>query len=202
MSVLELRDVSFAYTSSKLLLDSLNLAIESHERVALHAPSGFGKTTVCRLLAGYLKPQQGSILLDGEPLEEKGNPCPVQMIWQHPEHTLDPLLRMQDSLEEAGSIDDNLLRQLGIKDEWLTRYPRELSGGELQRFCIARALRTHPAFLIADEISTMLDAITQTQIWKFLLSYCSEHHVGMVLVTHSESLQNRLATRVVNLAKS
>ena len=200
MSVLELRDVSFSYSASTPLLSSFNLAVESHERVALHAPSGFGKTTVCRLLAGYLQPQEGKVLLDGKPLGS--TPLPVQMIWQHPEQTLDPLLRMRDSLEEAGSLDSVLLNKLGIKQQWLSRFPRELSGGELQRCCIARALRVHPKFLIADEISTMLDAITQVQIWEFLLSYCRENQVGLVLVTHSEALQNRLATRVVTLTNS
>ncbi len=64
---------------------------------------------------------------------------------------------------------------------------------------VLRALRVHPKFLIADEISTMLDAITQVQIWEFLLSYCEENKVGLVLVTHSKALQDRLATRVVSL---
>lgn len=223
-------------TAGKSLISNFNFAVESHERVALSAPSGFGKTTMCRLLAGYLQPQEGEVLLDGEPLSScqtsvlrnktsiryhcshgdfyasaaraKGvkalktssTPLPVQMIWQHPEQTLDPLLRIQSSLEEAGPIDQVLLEKLGIKPKWLSRFPRELSGGELQRCCIARALRVHPKFLIADEISTMLDAITQVQIWDFLLSYCEENEVGLVLVTHSEALQNRLATRVVNLA--
>lgn len=220
----------------KSLISNFNFAVESHERVALSAPSGFGKTTMCRLLAGYLQPQEGEVLLDGEPLSScqtsvlrnktsiryrcphgdfyagtawaKGvkaskassSPLPVQMIWQHPEQTLDPLLRIQSSLEEAGPLDQVLLEKLGIKQKWLSRFPRELSGGELQRCCIARALRVRPKFLIADEISTMLDAITQVQIWDFLLSYCEENEVGLVLVTHSEALQNRLATRVVNLA--
>lgn len=222
--------------TGKSLLSNFSFAVESHERVALSAPSGFGKTTICRLLAGYLQPQEGEVLLDGEPLSSyqtnisqnkktvryrcphgdfyagtaraKGvkaskassSPLPVQMIWQHPEQTLDPLLRIQSSLEEAGPLDHALLGKLGIKQKWLSRFPRELSGGELQRCCIARALRVHPKFLIADEISTMLDAITQVQIWDFLLSYCEENEVGLVLVTHSEALQNRLATRVVNLA--
>ena len=223
-------------TAGKSLLSNFNFAVESHERVALSAPSGFGKTTMCRLLAGYLQPQEGEVLLDGEPLSScqtsvlrnktsiryhcshgdfyasaaraKGvkalktssTPLPVQLIWQHPEQTLDPLLRIQSSLEEAGPLDHALLEKLGIKQKWLSRFPRELSGGELQRCCIARALRVRPKFLIADEISTMLDAITQVQIWDFLLSYCEENEVGLVLVTHSEALQNRLATRVVNLA--
>ncbi|MED9873925.1 MAG: ATP-binding cassette domain-containing protein [Eggerthellaceae bacterium] len=223
-------------TAGKSLISNYNFAVESHERVALSAPSGFGKTTMCRLLAGYLQPQEGEVLLDGEPLSScqtsvlrnktsiryhcshgdfyasaaraKGvkalktssTPFPVQLIWQHPEQTLDPLLRIQSSLEEAGPLDHALLEKLGIKQKWLSRFPRELSGGELQRCCIARALRVRPKFLIADEISTMLDAITQVQIWDFLLSYCEENEVGLVLVTHSEALQNRLATRVVNLA--
>ena len=151
-----------------------------------------------------MKPQVGEALLDKVPLDScsKANgssPLPVQMIWQHPEQTLDPLLRIQDSLEESGPIDQVLLEKLGIKQQWLSRYPRELSGGELQRCCIARALRVHPKFIIADEISTMLDAITQVQIWEFLLSYCEENKVGLVLVTHSKALQDRLATRVVSL---
>lgn len=222
--------------AGKSLLSNFSFTVESHERVALSAPSGFGKTTICRLLAGYLQPQEGEVLLDGEPLSSyqtsvlrnktsiryrcshgdfyasaaraKGvkasktssTPLPVQLIWQHPEQTLDPLLRIQSSLEEVGPLDHALLEKLGIKQKWLSRFPRELSGGELQRCCIARALRVCPKFLIADEISTMLDAITQVQIWDFLLSYCEENEVGLVLVTHSEALQNRLATRVVNLA--
>ena len=119
------------------------------------------------------------IPLDSYSKANGSSPLPVQMIWQHPEQTLDPLLRIQDSLEESGLIDQVLLEKLGIKQQWLSRYPRELQEGELQRCCIARALRVHPKFIIADEISTMLDAITQVQIWEFLLSYCEENKVGL-----------------------
>ena len=180
------------------------MSVDSHERVAFEASSGFGINTICRLLAGYLKPQVGEALLDKVPLDScsKANgssPLPVQMIWQHPEQTLDPLLRIQDSLELSGPSDQGLVEKLVINQQWISLYPRELSGGELQRCCIARALRVHPKFIIADEISTMLDAITQVQIWEFLLSYCEENEVGLVLVTHSKALQDRLATRVVSL---
>lgn len=216
MSTLELRKVTFSY-GKKTVMSDYSLSFASHERVALSAPSGFGKTTLCRLLAGYAAPQEGEVLLDGEPLggvrrsgarsargalsaKKPDAACPVQLIGQHPEHMLDPLLRIESSLKEAGSIDEDLLRQLGIREEWLSRFPRELSGGELQRCCIARALRVEPRFLIADEISTMLDAVTQVQIWQVLLDYCREREVGLVLVTHSDALMKRLATRVVDLA--
>ena len=77
----------------------------------------------------------------------------------------------------------------------MNRYPQELSGGELQRFCIARALGRDTKFLIADEISTMLDMITQSQIWNFLLKETKERGIGLIVVSHSEPLLARIAER-------
>ncbi|MEG0376497.1 MAG: ATP-binding cassette domain-containing protein, partial [Raoultibacter sp.] len=148
MSVLEVKNVSFSYGNDTSVLSDFSMSVESHERVALCAPSGFGKTTLAFLLAGYSKPQQGSVLLDGMPLPSSGV-CPVQMIWQHPETAVDPRIRMRRTLAEAGEIDPALVVGLGIKEAWMSRYPHELSGGELQRFCIARALAAQPKFLIA-----------------------------------------------------
>ena len=168
------------------------------------------------MLAGYLKPRSGSVLVDGgKPLPRRGR-MPVQMVWQHPE-VADPdlRLRMAETLAEAGvgnghmaAIDDpsltahhrELLARLGIRDAWLTRYPHELSGGELQRFCIARALAAEPRYLIADGVySTMLDAVTQARIWHVLLDEVEARNLGMVLVSHSPALTERVATRVVEL---
>jgi peptide/nickel transport system ATP-binding protein len=88
--------------------------------------------------------------------------------------------------------DLRLLRNLGIKQEWFERYPQELSGGELQRFCIARALLAHPRYLIADEISTMLDGITQARLWQVILDETTRARIGLVFTTHSESLATHL----------
>ena len=195
--MLEARNLSFGY-GKKPLYEGFNLAIESNERVALSAPSGFGKTTLCRLLAGYEQPSAGSILVDGKPLPKRGV-CPVQMIWQHPETAVDPRMRMEQTLAEAGGASVDLLKALGIQDRWLSRYPHELSGGELQRFCIARAFAVQPRYLIADEVSTMLDAVTQAQIWRFLVSETQARGIGLIFVSHSLALTERVATRVVNL---
>ena len=75
----------------------------------------------------------------------------------------------------------------------------ELSGGEMQRFCIARALGAHPSYLIADEVSTMLDAVTQAQIWRALVAEAEARAMGLIFVSHSPALAFRLATRVVEL---
>lgn len=196
--MLEARDITFGYAKGAPIYEGFSLSVEPGERVALLAPSGFGKTTLCRLLAGYEKPQAGEVLCDGEPLPESGV-CPVQLIGQHPELAVDPRLRMERTLAEAGEVDSALLDALGICAEWLRRYPHELSGGELQRFCIARAVATRPRYLIADEVSTMLDALTQAQIWHFLLDWQRESGAGIVLVSHSPALVGRLATRMVAL---
>ena len=91
------------------------------------------------------------------------------------------------------------LERLGIRDAWLSRFPHELSGGELQRFCIARALASRPRYLVADEISTMLDAVAQARVWHVLLEEARAHPMGILLVSHSPSLTVRVATRAVRL---
>lgn len=196
--MLEARDLTFAYPGAAPVLQGVSLCVAPGERVALTAPSGRGKTTLCQLLAGYLQPARGQVLADGAPLPTRGA-CPVQMIWQHPERVLDPRLTLGRSLEQAGAPQQRVVEALGIRPQWMSRYPHELSGGELQRFCIARALGASPRYLIADEVSTMLDAVTQAQLWGFLLEEQQRCGFGMLLVTHAPQLQELLATRVVEL---
>ena len=191
--ILEGKNLTFFY-EDKEIFHNVNLQVESHERAAVLGPSGFGKTTLCKVLAGYLSPGSGEVLLDGKPLPGKGY-CPVQMIWQHPERAVNPRLRMRDTLAAGQQIEERIIRELGIEEDWMNRYPQELSGGELQRFCIARALGKDTRFLIADEISTMLDLITQSQIWNFLLKEVQEREIGMIVVSHSEPLLDKIATR-------
>lgn len=192
------KNLSYAYDrKEKMIFSNVSLSVESGERVAVLGPSGFGKTTLCKVLAGYLKPLSGEVLLDGKPLPKKGY-CPVQMIWQHPEKAVNPRLRLKDTLADGQDIDERIITGLGIEKDWMNRYPQELSGGEMQRFCIARALGKDTRFLIADEISTMLDLITQSQIWNFLLKEVEERNIGMIVVSHSEGLLNRVATRKIS----
>lgn len=197
-TMLEVRDISFGYGRGPLLYEGFSMQVAPGERVQLQAPSGAGKTTLCRLIAGYEMPRAGSILVDGEPLARRGT-CPVQLIGQHPERMLDPRVRMRNSLEEAGALDAGLLERLGIQRAWMSRFPHELSGGELQRFCIARALMAHPRYLVADEISTMLDAITQARIWRVILDEAAQRGLGIVFTTHAQALADRIATRVLAL---
>ena len=170
------------------------------ERLALLAPSGYGKTTLALLLAGYLQPARGEILWDGKPLPAKGV-CPVQLIWQHPEKAVNPRWRLRKVLEESGRLTEDRLASFGIERAWLDRFPRELSGGELQRFCVARALLSGAEYLICDEISAMLDAITQAQLWNAVLEEAEKREMGLLVVTHNRRLAERIASRVVDLSE-
>lgn len=212
--------VTFAYPGAAPLFEGFDLAVEPGERVALSAPSGRGKTTLCRLLAGYLAPRAGKVLADGAPV-----PCgiaraprPVQLVWQHPEQAFDPLVRMGTSLSEAYSrasrserrgvqrgcfldaVDETgLLERFGIRSAWFDRFPGELSGGELMRFGIVRALLACPRYLVCDEMTAMLDAVTQAELWRAVLDCAEERGLGIVFVSHSPALVRRLATRQVML---
>lgn len=196
---LEAKAVSFRYGRSQpWVLEDVSLRLEPGERMALFAPSGRGKTTLAKLLAGYLTPTAGEILLDGAPLPKTGV-CPVQLICQHPEQAINPRWRLARVLEESGALDDAVLDAFGIERAWLTRYPRELSGGELQRFCVARALMSGARYLICDEISTMLDVITQAQIWNVVLEEAKKRQMAILAVTHNRHLAERIAEKTVEL---
>lgn len=199
--MLEGHDLTFFYRGRKKtpVIDGLDLTISPGERVGLRGPSGRGKTTLCKLLAGYERPVRGKVLLDGRPVREYRGFCPVQMIWQHPETVVDPLLRMKQTMEEAGDIEERLLEKLHINKEWMDRYPSELSGGELQRFCLARALRAETKYLLCDEITAMLDLVTQAQIWEFILEEAERREIGMLIVSHSEALLKKVCTRIITL---
>lgn len=198
---LEAKNVSFRYEPRlPWVLQSVSLKLERGARTALFAPSGYGKTTLAMLLAGYLQPTEGEILLDGAPLPKTGV-CPVQLICQHPEKAINPRWRLARVLEESGALSDSVLDAFGIERAWLTRYPRELSGGELQRFCVARALMSGAQYLICDEISTMLDVITQAQIWNTVLAEAEKRNMAILAVTHNRNLAERIADEIVDLAK-
>lgn len=276
---LEARDISFSYVPGRPILHDVDLVVDPGERVALTAPSGRGKTTLCRVLSGYLRPDAGTVLVDGIELSRaraarsgvpvvrtrgaraardgvpaaraqgacdgvpaasgsRGSrlrgPRPVQLIWQHPEQAFDPLLRLGRSLAEgvpsraaaraggssgAGSLgaarsaaahsaaerldavrDTGLLERFGIREAWLDRFPHELSGGELMRFCIVRALIAEPRYLVCDEMTAMLDAVTQAELWREVIAIASERSMGVVLVSHSPALVDRVATRAFSLA--
>ena len=197
---LEAKNLCFRYSEkSPWILNDISLTVSAGERVGIVGPSGCGKSTLAKILSGYERPNSGELFYNGKPLPDKGY-CPVQMIYQHPELSVNPRWKMAKILNEAWNPDEKLLEKMGIEKAWLTRWPSELSGGELQRFCIARALSPQTKILVCDEITTMLDVITQAQVWNVLIDIAEERKMGMVVITHNIALANRVCTRIVEIA--
>ncbi len=192
-------NIYFRYSKNKpWVLENKSIKVEKGEIVTILAPSGYGKSTLALILAGYLKPNKGEVLLDDKPLANKGV-CKVQLVYQHPEKAINPRWKLKKVLEETSSYNHTNLNKFGIEEAWLDRYPRELSGGELQRFSLARALMANPDYLICDEITTMLDVISQAQIWNLILDYSKNNNIGLIIVTHNKNLANKISTRIIDL---
>ena len=198
MAILEVKNVDFRYGSGPWILKDISFSVEEGERVAILGPSGYGKSTLAKVIAGYLQPQGGEVLWEGKPLPSSGF-CPIQLIYQHPEKALNPRWKMKDSLEEAGVPSGEVLTEMGIQEKWYERWPNELSGGELQRFCVARVLKPETRLLICDEMTTMLDAINQAHIWNFVLGYAARHNMTLLAITHNQFLADQVATRILRI---
>ena len=161
--------------------------------LGLHGPSGAGKTTLGRVLAGLHRPRRGTVWADGAPLPREG-PQPVQYLHQAPLLAMNPRWRIGRILSEAAAPDPLHARRLGIGADWSSRFPHELSGGQLQRISILRALSARPRYLIADEITASLDAISQRRFWAVLSDIAVQDGIGILAISHDRALLDRICT--------
>ncbi len=193
---LNANNISFAYKKNKPILKHVSITVPDNKVIGLMGDSGSGKSTLCKIMAGYINNYSGTVTLDRDVIENKGF-HPAQLIFQHPEKTMNPKWKMHKVLEESWNPPQELMDIFGLKDNWMGRWPNELSGGELQRFSILRALNPKTKFIIADEISTMLDAVTQVQIWDALLDYCKQNNIGILAVSHDKDLLEVISDDII-----
>lgn len=195
-SNLQVKQVSYQLDHGQLLFKNVNLTLHPGEVVGLKGDSGIGKTTLAKIIAGYLKPTNGIVTINNELVNQQQHP--VQLVWQHPEQSINPKWTMKQVLKESNMLDEETIKMLGIRKEWLSRWPSELSGGELQRFAIARVLNEQTKYLLLDEITTMLDAITQAEIWHQLLNIVAIRKIGVLAISHDEDLLTRVCHRILD----
>ena len=192
------RNISFRYNSrSRQILKDVDITIDNKKILGLFGDSGSGKSSLCKILAGHITRYEGEVRLDGQEIPKGYDP--VQLIYQHPEKVMNPKWKMHEVLEESWDVPDDLLEDFGIQKSWLNRWPAELSGGELQRFSVLRSLNPKTKFLIADEMTTMLDAITQVQIFESVLKIVKERNMGLLVVSHDKDLMDIICDEIIYL---
>ncbi|WP_322627440.1 ATP-binding cassette domain-containing protein [Aedoeadaptatus coxii] len=196
--MLEVKNISFSY-GKKEIFKKLNINLDMNKVNIITAPSGYGKSTLGKIIAGYLKPNSGEVLVDGKNILEYKGFLPVQMAFQHPEKAINRRWKIGKILNEGWNVNKDVMGKFGIKDYWLEKYPQELSGGELQRICLARIMSPDVKYLVLDEITTMVDAITQVQLFEVLNHFRTEHGVKMILISHNSNLIDKLQGNIIDL---
>ncbi|MER5676381.1 MULTISPECIES: ABC transporter ATP-binding protein [Streptomyces] len=214
--MLELRAITAGYDRRAPVVRSANLTIGPGESVGLLGPSGCGKSTLARVAALLHRPDAGQVVIDGQQARGWRHRAPREqrtafgVVFQQPRLSADPRLTLTDLISEplraagrpseAPALVPELAARAGLGVDLLTRRPHEVSDGQLQRACLARALVLRPRWLICDEMTAMLDASTTAALVHVVEEYRRRSGAGLLCVGHDRVLLDRWCDRTVTWA--
>lgn len=212
--MLELHAITAGYDRRTPVVRDASLTIEPGEAVGLLGPSGCGKSTLARVAALLHRPDSGTLLLDGTPVRRWRHRAPREqrtalgVVFQQPRLSADPRLRLADLIaeplratgrrEEVPERVSELATTVGLTPDLLGRRPHEVSDGQLQRACLARALVLRPRWLICDEMTAMLDASTTAALVAVVEEYRHATGAGLLAVGHDRTLLHRWCDRTIH----
>jgi NitT/TauT family transport system ATP-binding protein len=204
-TLLDIRRVSLAYRDGPMVIEDASLSVQHGEFVALVGPSGCGKTTLLNMVAGFLKPTAGSILLDGKPIERPG--ADRSMVFQDdavfPWYTVEQNVaygvRFVLASDEKRRRVEELIKLVGLTGRE-SAFPRELSGGMRKRVDVARALAPRPRLLLMDEPFAALDVMTKTRLQDEFVQLWQLSEMTVLFVTHDIEEALYLSDRVVTMS--
>ncbi|WP_455353210.1 ABC transporter ATP-binding protein [Streptomyces sp. SYSU K217416] len=212
--MLELWNITAGYDRREPVVREAGLTVVPGEAVGLLGPSGCGKSTLARVAALLHRPDAGTVVLDGETVPGWRHRAPrelrtaIGVVFQQPRLSADPRLRLYDLIAEplratrrraevAARVAE-LSERVGLGDELLGRRPHEVSDGQLQRACLARALVLRPRWLVCDEMTAMLDASTTAALVGVVEEYRRETGAGLLTVGHDRTLLDRWCDRTLH----
>ncbi|MFF4470794.1 ABC transporter ATP-binding protein [Streptomyces sp. NPDC001599] len=214
--MLELRTVTAGYARNAPVFRDVSLSVAPGEAVGLLGPSGCGKSTLARVAALLHQPDAGALHLDGTPVGRWRHRAPREqriafgVVFQQARLSADPRLPLADLIAEPlratgrreGAADRvaDLSTTVGLTADLLTRRPHEVSDGQLQRACLARALVLRPRWLVCDEMTAMLDASTTAALVRVVEDYRAATGAGLLAVGHDRVLLDRWCDRTVEWA--
>lgn len=216
--LVEVKNIHKSYskigTKGKLhVLKGINFYIEEGSCVGLIGESGSGKSTLSRLILGLEKPDDGEIKIEGKPVKKwiKENKGKMSVVFQdytssaNPNFTVkevisEPLLALGQK-EDIDKIVEELLEKVGLPTNLVHRYPHELSGGQMQRVCIARAISTKPKFMVLDEAISSLDVSIQAQVLELLKKLKKDLDMTYFFIAHDLQAVANLCDQVLFLYK-
>lgn len=207
--ILEIKNLNKSFENG-FKLQNINFDIEEGEIVSLIGESGSGKTTISKMLVGLMK-GEGEILFKGQDiLKNSQNNKKIQMIFQSPYSSLNPKYKIRDIVlegviyqkalkqgEDKEKYLQDILAKVGLEKEVAEKYPNELSGGQRQRVGIARAIAVKPDLIIADEILTALDALTQIQIVELFQKLKKEDNISYLFISHDINVLKKISDRIL-----
>ncbi|GAA2262698.1 ATP-binding cassette domain-containing protein [Streptomyces amakusaensis] len=212
--MLELDTITAGYDRLRPVVREVSLTLAPGEAVGLLGPSGCGKSTLAKVAALLHRPYAGRVVIDGEPARGWRHTAPraqrtaIGVVFQQPRMSADPRLPLRDLIAEplraTGRRDEvparvgELADTVGLTGELLGRRPHEVSDGQLQRACLARALVLRPRWLICDEMTAMLDASTTAALVAVVEEYRATEGAGLLAVGHDRILLERWCDRTVH----
>ena len=213
--ILRVQNVSASYNGKEIVLEDINVKIRRGQTVALVGESGSGKSTLARVITGLLPPLEGKVIFDGQELppalksRDRESLRQMQMIYQMPDTALNPRQKIRKIIgrplsfyfgmngkEREGRIIE-LLEMTELSEKYIERYPGELSGGEKQRICIARALAANPSLIICDEVTSALDQLVAEEILKLLQRLQNDLGVSYLFITHDLATVKAISDEIV-----
>jgi len=189
-------------------VDGVGFDLLPGETLAIVGESGSGKSTTARAVLGLVSPTRGAFAVDERTAMPGQSRLPVQMVFQNPYASLNPRLNVEQILAEpviaAGQRVDatvlarmaKLLKQVGLPEDSLARYPHQFSGGQRQRLCIARALMLNPSVVVLDEAVSALDVSVQARVLELLVDLQREYGLAYLFISHDMAVVERIAHRV------